>query len=149
MNPTIETQMLIRKPVKEVFNAFVDPQMTTQFWFNHSTGRLEQDAVVEWSWTKYKATTQVKVLNIIENRRIQIVWGEPKSTVDFIFEQITTDQIYLKIRNYDIPLQGAELIAFIVDATGGFTTVIDNLKVYLEHDIKSNLIEDKFPPFNG
>lgn len=36
---------------------------------------------------------------------------------------------------------------FIVDTTGGFTTVLDGLKAYLEHGIKLNLVEDKFLPF--
>lgn len=147
MNPTIETQMLIRNPVQEVFEAFIDPEVTQRFWFNSSTGKLEQGKTVTWSWDKYQVDTQVKVLRIIENKLIQIVWGEPRSTVDFIFEEISPDKTYLKIRNYDIPLQGAELIAFIIDATGGFTTVIDNLKAYLERGLTLNLIEDKFPPF--
>ncbi len=77
-----------------------------------------------------------------------MIWGEPKSTVDFIFEQVNETQTYLKIRNYDIQLQGAELIKFIIDATGGFTTVIDNLKALLEHGIRLNLVDDKFPPFH-
>jgi len=29
--------------------------------------------------------------------------------------------------------------------TGGFTTVLDGLKAYLEHHIKLNLVADKFP----
>lgn len=147
MNPTIETQMLIRKPVAEVFQAFIDPEITSKFWFDSSTGKLEQGKTVQWTWSKYQVDTQVKVLTIIENKQIQVVWGDPKSTVDFIFEEVSPNKTYLRIRNYDIPLQGAELIKFIIDATGGFTTVVDNLKAYLEHGLKLNLIEDKFPPF--
>lgn len=40
-------EMLIRRPVAEVFEAFVDPAITTQFWFTHSTGRLDQHREVE------------------------------------------------------------------------------------------------------
>jgi hypothetical protein len=32
--------MLIRRPVEEVFNAFVDPTVTTRFWFSRSSGQL-------------------------------------------------------------------------------------------------------------
>lgn len=39
--PVVKAQMLIRKPVAEVFEAFVDPAMTTKFWFSRSSGRLE------------------------------------------------------------------------------------------------------------
>ena len=39
--PKSKTGMLIRKPVAEVFEAFVDPDITTKFWFTKSSGRLE------------------------------------------------------------------------------------------------------------
>lgn len=148
MNPTIETQMLIRKPVTEVFNAFIDPEITTKFWFSSSTGALKEGKIVQWAWDKYQVKSKVMVFNILENKLIQIAWGEdPKTSVDFIFDEISTEQTYVTIRNYDIPLQGSELTKFIIDATGGFTTVLDGLKAYLEHGLMLNLVEDKFPPF--
>jgi uncharacterized protein YndB with AHSA1/START domain len=33
--------MLIRKPVADVFEAFVNPDITTKFWFTKSSGRLD------------------------------------------------------------------------------------------------------------
>lgn len=147
-NPvTIETQMMIRKPVSKVFKAFIDPEITSKFWFSSSTGKLEQGHTVTWTWEKYQVSTKVMVTKLIANELIQIQWGEPSSTVDFRFEKINETQTYLRIQNYNIALQGDELIAFIIDSTGGFTTVLDSLKAYLEHDLQLNLVHDKFPPF--
>ena len=42
--PVAKTGMLIRKPAAEVFAAFVEPQITTRFWFSKSSGRLEPGA---------------------------------------------------------------------------------------------------------
>ena len=39
--PVANAAMLIRKPVAEVFEAFVDRDITRRFWFTKSTGRLE------------------------------------------------------------------------------------------------------------
>ncbi len=39
--PSAEASMLIRRPVGEVFRAFVDPEITTRFWFTESSGGLE------------------------------------------------------------------------------------------------------------
>lgn len=89
-------------------------------WFSSATGRLEQGTTVEWTWQKYQFTAQVEVLEVVTDKRIQIKWGTPKTTVDFIFEKVSENQTYLKIRNYDIPLQGAELISFIIDSTWRF-----------------------------
>ncbi len=38
--PITETGMLIRKPVADVFEAIVNPEITTKFWFTSSSGRL-------------------------------------------------------------------------------------------------------------
>ncbi|USA45637.1 SRPBCC family protein [Acinetobacter sp. C26M] len=148
LNPVIiETQMLIRKPIHSTFEAFIDPEITSKFWFSSATGKLEQGKTVEWTWEKYQVSAKVKVTKIISNELIQIQWGEPSSTVDFIFEALNDNQTYVRIQNYNIPFQGDELISFIIDSTGGFTTVLDSLKAYLEHGLKLNLVQDKFPPF--
>ncbi|MFX6987837.1 polyketide cyclase, partial [Acinetobacter baumannii] len=44
----IETQMMIRKPAAIVFNAFIDPVITTKFWFTKSSGPLEEGKTVTW-----------------------------------------------------------------------------------------------------
>lgn len=48
--PVSSTGMLIRKPVEAVFEAFVNPEVTTRFWFTHSSGRLEKGQRVQWTW---------------------------------------------------------------------------------------------------
>lgn len=47
---TVEAQMLIRKPVSTVFQAFLDPTITTNFWFTKSSGKLEVGKTVTWEW---------------------------------------------------------------------------------------------------
>ena len=37
-----EAAMLIRKPVSDVFLAFINPEITTQFWFTSASGKLEE-----------------------------------------------------------------------------------------------------------
>jgi len=39
--PVMKTGMLIRKTVAEVFEAFIDPDITTQFWFTLVLAGLE------------------------------------------------------------------------------------------------------------
>lgn len=147
LNPEIEVQMLIRKSSNIVFTAFIDPNITTKFWFNHASGRVEQGKSVLWTWTKYNVSSQIHVLKVIENELIQIQWGEEKTKVDFIFEKTDKNFTYLKIRNSEISLEGQALIDYIVDTTGGFTTVVDAAKAWLEYGIQLNLVNDKFMPF--
>ncbi len=37
--PTIEVQTLIRKPVSQIFQAFINPAITTNFWLIKSSGQ--------------------------------------------------------------------------------------------------------------
>lgn len=143
--PAVETQMLIRKPVKEVFEAFIDPGITKNFWFTKSSGKLETGKTITWEWEMYNVSTAVLVKKIIENEKISIEWDEPPTTVDFNFKPLNDNATYVSIRNYGFHQQGIDLINVIKDSTGGFTTVLDGLKAYLEHNINLNLIADKFP----
>ncbi|MCU7549366.1 SRPBCC family protein [Chitinophagaceae bacterium LB-8] len=143
--PTVETQMLIRKPVAEVFQAFIDPSITTKFWFTKSSGRLEVGETVKWEWEMYGVSTNVFTKEIIPNQLISTEWGDPATTVDYVFTPFTDDTTYVVIKNYGFNLTGDDLIRAIKDNTGGFTSVLDGLKAYLEHNIQLNLVLDKFP----
>ena len=140
-----EAVMLIRKPASEVFNAFINPVETTNFWFTKSSGRLELGKTVTWEWEMYSIKTIIRVKEIIPDEKIVMDWGEPATTVEYVFTSLTADTTYVVIKNYGFEQSGDELIAVIRDSTGGFTTVLDGLKAYLEHNIKLNLVGDKFP----
>ena len=56
---TAKAEMLIRKPVAEVFEAFVDPAITSRFWFTRGSGRLEPGKQVAWEWEMYGVSAQV------------------------------------------------------------------------------------------
>lgn len=141
----VKCQMMIRKPVKEVFNAFIDPTITTNFWFTKSSGKLVKGENVIWEWEMYGVSTQVWVKDIIDQEKISIEWDDPPTTVDFLFEPLNDNQTYVVIKQYGFNQKGDQLIEAIKDNTGGFTTVLDGLKAYLEHQINLNLIADKFP----
>lgn len=141
----VECQMMIRKPIQEVFNAFIDPVITTNFWFTKSTGKLEKSKSVTWEWEMYGVSADVLVKEIIKDQKITIEWDNPTTTVDFEFTSVSEESTYVVIKNYGFSQSGKELIDAIKNNTGGFTTVLDGLKAYLEHGINLNLVRDKFP----
>lgn len=143
--PTVEVQMLIRKPVSTVFNAFINPNETTNFWFTKSSGALESGKTIIWEWEMYGVSTNVFVFDIILNHKISTEWGNPLTKVDYEFIPVSDEATYVIIRNYGFTETDDDLIKVLMDNTGGFTTVLDGLKAYLEHNIKLNLIADKFP----
>ena len=140
----VQAQMLIRKPINEVFEAFINPEITTHFWFTKSSGKLEEGKTVNWEWEMYGAKSEVKVHQIIPNQLIKTEWGSPATNVDYEFKEMGKGTLVI-IKSYGYSQTGNELLAVINDNTGGFTTVLDGCKAYLEHGINLRLIEDKFP----
>jgi uncharacterized protein YndB with AHSA1/START domain len=145
--PVAKAEMLIRKPVAEVFEAFVNPEITTKFWFTKSSGRLEGGKQVTWSWEMYNHSAQVTVKEVEKNKRILIEWsayGAP-TTIEWIFTPSKNDSTFVSVTNTGFQGDGDEIVAQALDSTGGFTWVLAGLKAYLEHNIMLNLIADRFP----
>ena len=63
--PIMTTGMLIRKPVADVFEAFIDPAITTKYWLTKGGGRLEVGKPLEWAWEMYYISIAV-VARVIE-----------------------------------------------------------------------------------
>jgi uncharacterized protein YndB with AHSA1/START domain len=70
--PVAKAEMLIRKPVAEVFEAFVNPDIITKFWFTKSSGRLEAGKQVQWEWEMYGASDLLDVKETEQDKRILI-----------------------------------------------------------------------------
>lgn len=146
-NHYAKAEMAIRKPVNQVYEAFVNPAITTKFWFTKSSDKLEKGKQVEWAWEMYGVSAPVQVLDLVANKKILIEWGTGKqqSKVEWIFKSIADEVTYVEVTNYDFTGTTEELISQIRDSTGGFTMVLAGLKAYLEHNISLNLVGDKFP----
>ena len=78
-------------------------------------------------------------------RKFVFEWDDPAKTVEFNFKELDDDSTYVTVTECGYKKTGDELIAAIKDSTGGFTTVLDGLKAFLEHRINLNLIADKYP----
>lgn len=146
-NHFAKAEMLIRKPIAEVFEAFIHPEITTKFWFTKSSGKLEEGKKTDWTWEMYDLTVPVLVKTVELNKHILIEWGTGKdrSTVAWTFKALAPSKTFVEITNYNFLGTENEIISKTIDATGGFTLVIAGAKAWLEHEIELHLIGDKFP----
>lgn len=141
----VQAQMLIRKSVAEVFEAFINPSITTKFWFTHSTGRLETGKKVQWLWEMFDVETTVNVKAVEINRRIEIEWDDPACSVEWEFESYPDGTTLVKISNWGFSGSEESTVAQAIDSKGGFTMVLSALKALLEHNVQLNLVADQFP----
>jgi len=145
--PVMKTGMLIRRPVAEVFEAFVNPDITTQFWFTRSSGKLAPGTQVEWAWEMYGVSAAVAVQAIEPNRRIVIEWPgySGLTTVEWLFTPHTDDTTFVSITESGFSGDGDSLVQQVAASTQGFTLVLAGLKALLEHQVRLNLVVDRYP----
>lgn len=140
-------ELLIRKPVSEVFEAFTNPEITTRFWFTKSTGKLEAGKEVKWIWEMYNHTVPVTVKSLEPEKSIVIEWGNggEMTTVEWTFKPYGDNTTFVSIVNSGFKGDHEQITKGVRGSTEGFTLVLAGLKALLEFDIELNLIRDRFP----
>jgi uncharacterized protein YndB with AHSA1/START domain len=145
--PVSKPGMLIRKPVGEVFEAFVNPDITTQFWFTKSSGKLDAGKPVQWDWEMYGISILVTVKAIEPNQRIVVEWPgyDSPTTVEWIFAPQENGTTFVSITESGFAGDGDALVKQVIGSTQGFSLVLAGLKAFLEHKVRLNLVADRFP----
>ena len=145
--PVVKTGMLIRRPVAEVFEAFVNPEITSQFWFTRGSGRLEAGKQVQWEWEMYGVSAPVDVKAVDPNWRIVIEWPDQNgpTTVEWRFTPHGEGATFVSITNTGFTGSGDELVKQATDSTQGFSLVLAGLKAFMEHNVRLNLVADRYP----
>lgn len=140
--PTARAQMLIRRPVAEVFEAFVDPKITSRFWFSRGDRRLEEGQSVTWYWDMYGVFAEVHAKAIEQDKRILIEWPTP---VEWEFAPRGDDATFVTITAWGFEGTDDDKVAQAIDAMGGFSLALAGCKAYLEHGVELNLVADHNP----
>ena len=143
-----KTEILIRRPVDEVFEAFVDPAVTSRFWFTRGSGRLEAGKSVRWDWAMYDFCTNAVVKEIEANRRIFVEWSGarlPPTMIEWTFRARPDGTTYVTITNSGFTGDPEQVAEQAIAATEGFAFVLAGAKAWLEHGVQLNLVADKFP----
>jgi uncharacterized protein YndB with AHSA1/START domain len=145
--PVAKAEMLIRKPVDEVFEAFIDPAITSKIWFTKGSGRLEPGAVVQWDWEMYNSSVQATVKDIKQNERILVEWSGyvAPTSIEWCFVPRSDGTTFVSVMNAGFSGNEDEIVQQALDSTEGFAFLLAGLKALLEHNIILNLVPDRFP----
>ncbi|HSB66318.1 MAG TPA: SRPBCC domain-containing protein [Anaerolineales bacterium] len=110
--PIAQAGMLIRKSAGDVYEAFVDPKITTRFWFTKSSGRLEVGKHIRWEWEMYSASTTVAVKCLEPGKHILLEWNleDQPDTVELTFTAMGKDSTFVSIQNYGFTGDGDTLV---------------------------------------
>jgi uncharacterized protein YndB with AHSA1/START domain len=145
VEPYVEVSTLIRRPPGEVFAAFVDPAITTRFWFTKSSGPLAPGATVQWEWEMYGVADTVRVEEFEAPERLVLVMGsDGKMTVELRFTPREEGTV-VAVAESGFTGTAEDAITYVSGSTGGYTTALCGAKALLEHGIELGAVRDQFP----
>jgi uncharacterized protein YndB with AHSA1/START domain len=145
--PVAKTGMLIRRPVAEVFEAIVNPEITSKFWFSKGGSRLESGKRVRWDWEDYHVSIEVNAKVVEPNKRVLIEWPgyTGQTEVEWTFQAIPDGTTFVRVQESGWTDDADKLVRYVADSTQGFTLMLAGLKALLEHNIRLNLTLDRYP----
>lgn len=134
------SEMLIRRPTAEVFDAFVRRETICKFWLKSTSARLAKGAKAKWQFMVPGATEHVTVTAFERGRRIAFNWSDGIK-VEIKIAPIGDDATHIQVKAHGF--KGKNAAAESINATEGFSIVLCDLKTLLEFGTSANLVRDK------
>ncbi len=95
----------------------------------------------------YGISIPVTAKAIEPNQRIVIEWPgySGPTTVEWTFAPPTDGTTFVSITEAGFTGDGDDLVKQVTGSTQGFTLVLAGLKALLEHNVRLNLVADRYP----
>jgi uncharacterized protein YndB with AHSA1/START domain len=139
MNTQIITKMKIMKPANEVFEAIVDPDQMSNFWFSSGTGRVEQGRTITWRYDEYNAEGTIHVIEVEENKKIVFSWGEGQQETVVSITLIESEDLSttVEVNESGLKEDDPELVNKMIGQKEGWVYMLTCLKGYMENGVST------------
>jgi uncharacterized protein YndB with AHSA1/START domain len=143
---TAKAQTVVRASPLAVFNAFIDAETMSKFWFTRRDERLHEGMTVSWFIGQAEDAYAIEV-NVIELRQpelIRIEWWGGEYFTQVLWKILPTDDGHTNLAIEESGFKGSEdeIVSSALNSTGGFNQVIIAVKALLEHETIINVVDD-------
>jgi len=146
MEMIARAKSLIRARPEVVFDAFVHPDKMKQFWFHRTDAGLESNKAVTWYLGDSDDAFgfEIYVVDLKPHSLIHVRWDEDQGPADvrWTLEETEQNETILTIEESGFSGTDEEILAQVLDSTGGFNQVIIAAKAFIEHDVAVNVVSD-------
>ncbi len=133
----IRTSLKIQKPLREVFEAIVDPVKMSNYFISKSTGRIEEGKTLTWQFPEFEMQFPVRVDKVERDKYISWFWSNPADKVETKVEMTLKpmrDGVFVtvteKSRDND---EGG--IKWLAGNAAGWANFLACLKAWLEYGV--------------
>jgi uncharacterized protein YndB with AHSA1/START domain len=95
----------------------------------------------------YDVSVEVTPKAIEPNRRVVVEWPgyNGPTWVEWTFTAWKDANTFVRVTESGFTGTADQLLKFVADSTQGFTLMLAGLKALLEHDVRLNLVGDRYP----
>lgn len=133
----IKVALQIQKPAHDVFEAIVDPAQMTNYFIAKSSGRMEEGAVLTWSFPEFPLEFPVRVGTVRKDEYISYYW-EGADGRELLVEMTLTpyrnDSTVVTITEKSMEMNEAGL-AWLKGNTEGWANFLACLKAWIQYGI--------------
>lgn len=132
---TLESNAVIQiqKPVKEVFEGIINPEIMTKYFISESNGRLESGKEVIWKFPEFDDYYPIKEIKIENDYSISFVW-DPETVVVITLENYHNHSTIVRVNEKGKALNEKNL-KWALENSGGWANFLACMKAYLEYGI--------------
>ena len=146
MNIYSKAKLIINKPIKEVFNAIIDPTKLCLYFTSTASAPLVEGLTTTWRWADVEDAYVINVRKVEEDKFISFTWiaTDTNSLVEITVTSIDANSTLVNIieTGWELNAQGVE---YVNRQTGGWMHMLCCLKAFLEFGInlRKGLINEK------
>jgi len=132
----IKTELQILKPVKEVFEAIVDPLKMSNYFIAKGSGRMEEGKEIMWKFPEFDEEFPIRTGKIEKDKYISFYWDidEKELFVEITLTLRKDNSTLVTITEKSMKNDEAG-IKWLKGNTAGWSNFLACLKAYLEYGI--------------
>jgi uncharacterized protein YndB with AHSA1/START domain len=134
MQLTSSATIQIQKPIEEVYEGIINPEMMTKYFISESNGRLETGQDLLWKFPEFDERFPITEVVVVENTSVSFKW-DPDTQVQIHLEAYNSTSTVVKITEGDKDYS-PENLAWLISNTGGWSNFLACLKAYLEYGVQ-------------
>lgn len=130
---TAKASIGIQKPVSEIFEAIVNPEIMQNYFISKGSARMEVGKEIFWEFPEFEGSYPLTTKEIIPNEKIVFVW-DPKSVVTIELQRFSENDTVVKVaeEGHQSDEKG---IKWAIGQTEGWANCLACMKAWLEHGI--------------
>ena len=133
----INCALQISRPVKEVFEAIIDPEKMANYFIEKGSGRMAEGKELEWKFPEFEEKAMVMVIELTPDEYVSFQWegaaGE-KLLVEITLLEMPGDATLVKVTEGEMKFD-EKGVKWLAQNTEGWANFLACMKAYLEHGI--------------